>query len=70
MGRVFEASNVYKVNGTNQYLAIIEAFGYDETLALDPCHLRYVFQGADPNANTGGDYNEIPWQLGVLTQVD
>ena len=127
-GRVFEASNVYKINGTNQYLAIIEAFdqtsdnhryfrswiadsldgpwlpwqasgafpfagernvsfaggawthdishgeairaGYDETLALDPCHLRYVFQGADPNANTGGDYNKIPWQLGVLTQVD
>jgi len=127
-GRVFEASNVYKVNGTNQYLAIIEAFdqtsdnhryfrswiadsldgpwlpwqasgsfpfagerdvsfaggawthdishgeairaGYDETLTLDPCHLRYVFQGADPNANTGGDYNKIPWQLGVLTQVD
>jgi len=43
---------------------------YDETLALDPCHLRYVFQGADPNANSGGDYNEIPWRLGVLTQVD
>ena len=127
-GRVFEASNVYKLSGTNQYLAIIEAFdqtsnnhryfrswiadslegpwlpwqasgsfpfagernvsfdgtpwthdishgeairaGYDETLVLDPCHLRYVFQGADPNANTGGDYNKIPWQLGVLTQVE
>ncbi len=25
-GRVFEASNVYKINGTNQYLALIEAF--------------------------------------------
>jgi hypothetical protein len=29
-----------------------------------------VFQGADPIANTGGDYNKIPWQLGVLTQID
>lgn len=25
-GRIFEASNVYKLNGTNQYVAIIEAF--------------------------------------------
>jgi len=127
-GRIYEASNVYKLNGTNQYLAIIEAFdqtsdnrryfrswiadslegpwlpwqasgsfpfagernvafdgaawtrdishgeairaGYDETLALDPCHLRYVFQGADPTANTGGDYNKIPWQIGVISQVE
>jgi endo-1,4-beta-xylanase len=127
-GRIFEATNVYKLNGTNQYLAIIEAFdqtsdnrryfrswiadslegpwlpwqasgsfpfagertvsfsgaawtrdishgeairaGHDETLALDPCHLRYLYQGADPTANTGGDYNKIPWQLGLLTQVD
>jgi endo-1,4-beta-xylanase len=127
-GRIFEASNVYKMNGTNQYLAIIEAFdqtsdsrryfrswiadslegpwlpwqasgsfpfagernvafdgaawtrdishgeairaGYDETLALDPCHLRYVFQGADPMANTGGDYNKIPWQIGVISQIE
>jgi endo-1,4-beta-xylanase len=126
-GRVFEASNVYKINGTNQYLALIEAFdqtsknrryfrswlaesldgpwmpwqasgsfpfagpanvtfdgtawtedishgdmvraGYDETLAVDPCNLRYVFQGADPEAETGGDYNKIPWRIGLLSQV-
>jgi endo-1,4-beta-xylanase len=125
-GRIFEASNVYKLNGTNQYLAIIEAFdqtsnnrryfrswiadsldgtwlpwqasgsfpfagarnvafdgaawtsdishgeairaGYDETLTIDPCGLRYVFQGADPTANNGGDYNKIPWRIGLLTQ--
>lgn len=127
-GRVFEASNVYKLNGTNQYLAIIEAFdqtssgrryfrswiadslegpwlpwqasgsypfagerntafdgtpwtldishgeairaGYDETLALDPCELRYLYQGADPMADNGGDYNKIPWRLGLLSQVE
>jgi endo-1,4-beta-xylanase len=125
-GRIFEASNVYKMNGTNQYLAIIEAFdqtsdnrryfrswiadsldgpwlpwqasgsdpfagarnvtfegapwttdishgeavraGYDETLAIDPCDLRYVFQGADPTANNGGDYNKIPWRIGMITE--
>ncbi len=127
-GRMFEAGNVYKVNGTTQYLALIEAFdqtsgghryfrswiadsldgtwlpwqasgsypfagaqnvtfegdiwtndishgdmiraGYDETLAIDPCHLRYLFQGADPEAETGGDYNSIPWEIGLLTQVE
>jgi endo-1,4-beta-xylanase len=126
-GRLFEASNVYKMNGTNQYLALIEAFdqtsdnhryfrswiadslegpwlpwqasgsypfagernssfegaawthdishgemiraGYDETLAIEPCNLRYLFQGADPTAETGGDYNKIPWHLGLLTQT-
>ena len=126
-GRIFEASNVYKMKGTNQYLAIIEAFdqtsndrryfrswvadslegswlpwqasgsfpfagarnvsfegtawtddishgeairaGYDETLTIEPCGLRYVFQGADPTANTGGDYNKIPWRLGLLSEV-
>ena len=43
--------------------------GYDETLAVDPCNLRYLFQGADPMAETGGDYNAIPWRLGLLTQT-
>lgn len=126
-GRVFEASNVYRINRTNQYLALIEAFdqtsnshryfrswiadrlegpwvpwqasgsfpfagasnvtfagspwtidishgdmiraGYDETLAIDPCNMRYVYQGADPTADTGGDYNKIPWNIGLLTQA-
>ena len=125
-GRIFEATNVYKMNGTNQYLAIIEAFdqtsnnhryfrswiadslegpwlpwqasgsypfagernvtfegtpwthdishgeairaGHDETLAIDPCGLRYLYQGADPTAETGGDYNKIPWRLGLITE--
>ena len=25
---------------------------------------------ADPAAETGGDYNKIPWRLGLLTQTD
>ncbi len=126
-GRMFEASNVYKMNGTNRYLALIESFdqtsdnhryfrswiadsldgpwqpyqgsgsfpfagpsnvtfdaaawtsdishgemiraGYDETLAIEPCNMRYLFQGADPTADTGGDYNKIPWRIGLLTQT-
>jgi len=42
--------------------------GHDETLAIDPCSLRYVFQGADPTADNGGDYNKIPWRIGLLTE--
>lgn len=126
-GRMFEASNVYEMNGTGQYLALIESFdqtsdnhryfrswvsnsldgpwwpwqasgsypfagasnvtfdggawtkdishgemiraGYDQSLAIDPCHMRYLFQGADPNADSGGNYNAIPWRLGLLTQT-
>lgn len=127
-GRLFEASNVYKLNGKAQYLALIEAFdvtsnnhryfrswvadnlegpwlpwqgsgsypfagarnvsfdgtpwtedishgemiraGYDQTLTIDPCGLRFLFQGTDPTADTGGNYNRIPWHLGLLTQAE
>jgi endo-1,4-beta-xylanase len=42
---------------------------YDETLTVSPCDMRYIFQGADPLADTQGDYNKIPWHLGLLTQA-
>ena len=124
-GRLFEASNVYKVAGTNKYLALIEAFdstsnwrryfrsftaeslegpwaplrdsggapfagtqnvtfdgmawtkdishgemvraGYDESLTIDACNMPFLFQGYDPMAETGGNYNKIPWKLGLLS---
>lgn len=127
-GRVFEASNVYKLKGRNQFLAIIEAFdqtsggrryfrswladgldgpwmpwqasgsfpfagprnvtfdgtpwtqdishgemvrsGYDQTLTAEACGLRYLYQGADPTADNMGDYNKIPWHIGLLTQTE
>lgn len=121
---LFEASNVYKVQGSNQYLLIVEAIGsdgrryfrswtsssiagtwnplaasesnpfarasnvtfngtpwtedishgemlragYDQTLTISPCHMRYLYQGKDPDANDS--YNSLPWRLGLLTQTN
>jgi endo-1,4-beta-xylanase len=123
-GRVFEACNVYKIDGSSRYLALIEAFdasssykryfrswtadslegpwtvlhddgtapfagkrnvvfdgapwsddishgelvraGYDQTMAIDGTNLQYLYQGFPPGSPTG-DYNGIPWQLGLLT---
>ena len=102
---LFEASNVYKVQGTNQYLLLVEAIGSDgrryfrswtstsiadswtplaatesnphgesiraindQTLTISPCRTHYLNQGLDPNA--GGDYNSLPWRLGLLTQTN
>jgi endo-1,4-beta-xylanase len=124
-GRLFEACNVYKIKGQNQYLALVEAFdqssgtkryfrswtasslegpwtvlhddatapfvgirnvnfagdpwsddishgemvraGYDQTLEIDGAKpLQFLYQGFRPGTITG-DYNSIPWRLGLLT---
>jgi endo-1,4-beta-xylanase len=122
--RLFEASNVYKIAGKNQYFLVHEAIGsdgrryfrswtsssiagswtaladtesnpfarannvtfpsgqwtrdishgevvrtnVDQTMEISPCKLSYLYQGLDPNA--GGDYNRLPWKLGLLTQTN
>ena len=119
---VFEASNVYRVEGTNRYLLLVEAIGaqgryfrswtstdlagtwtplaatednpfagaanvtfagtpwttsishgemirdgYDQRLTIDPCHLRYLYQGVDPASTVS--YSQLPWRLGLLTET-
>jgi endo-1,4-beta-xylanase len=121
---LYEASNVYKIKGTNNYLLLVEAIGsdgrryfrswtakgitgtwtplaatesnpfarstnvtfpdgawtkdishgemirsgVDQTMEIDTRCLRYLYQGMDPAA--GGDYSQLPWRLGLLTQMN
>ncbi|MEU6425250.1 non-reducing end alpha-L-arabinofuranosidase family hydrolase [Microbispora sp. NPDC046973] len=122
--KLFEASNVYKIKGKDQYLLLVEAIGsdnrryfrswtstsldgqwtpladtednpfarannvafpdgawtadishgemirsgIDQKMEINPHRpLQYLYQGEDPSA--GGDYNQLPWRLALLTQV-
>ena len=120
---LWEASNVYKIEGTDRFLLIIEAIGsngryfrswtstslagpwttlaaaenqpfagpanvsfpggkwtqdishgelvrngVNQRLEVDLCNMQYLYQGRDPNS--GGDYNNLPWRLGLLTQTN
>ena len=41
---------------------------YDQTMYLAPCGIRYLYQGMAPGSS--GEYNALPWRLGLLTQTN
>lgn len=44
--------------------------GYDETLTVDPQHLRFLFQGMLEKDKRGKSYGAFTWRLGLLTPVE
>jgi hypothetical protein len=43
--------------------------GVDQTLEVDPAHLRFLFQGVLDKDRAGKQYGQIPWRLGMLEQM-
>ena len=43
--------------------------GFDETLAVDPARLRFLFQGVSDEERGVENYGAIPWRLGMLEAV-
>lgn len=42
---------------------------YDQASTINPCTMRFLYQGDDPNANTGGGHSGILWCIGLVTQT-
>ncbi|KAK1750362.1 glycosyl hydrolase [Echria macrotheca] len=40
----------------------------DQTLTVNPCNMRFLYQGVDPTVDVS--YNSLPWRLGLITQTN
>ena len=43
--------------------------GFDQSLTIDPQNLQLLFQGANDKQYRDRNYGQVPWQLGLLSQV-
>ncbi|MHC4533886.1 MAG: non-reducing end alpha-L-arabinofuranosidase family hydrolase [Planctomycetota bacterium] len=43
--------------------------GFDQTLTVDPCNLRFIFQGMWDKNKSGRGYGQFQWRIGMLTPV-
>jgi hypothetical protein len=42
--------------------------GYDQNVEIDTCNMKYLYMGRNPSS--GGNYNTLPWRLGLLTKTN
>jgi hypothetical protein len=66
------ADNVHQEKPWTTNISHGELFraGVDETMEIDPKHLRFLIQGASDQEYRNRRYSLIPWRLGILEQTN